>query len=310
MRFADVLDHDAPKADLRAAIRGGRISPAYLFVGPRGVGRRSLMSAFAATLLCARREEEACGECHGCRMLAAGSHPDYNELESEKEQIGVDEMRAFCHTVGIRPTESRRRVSVVPDAARMTVQAANCFLKTLEEPPGETVLLLRCESTDLLLRTIVSRCQILRLSRLPAAALAAEIERRGLRTGAAAQALAAIAEGSLGRAQELVAGEAGEDWAWLEQVFEKIRPGAALALADGLAERAAAEGGAAAQMRPRVVQLLDLMALQLRRRLREAPVPRRELARLEAVWTAAERLQQNVTPDLVLRSLALDLAHA
>ncbi|MFW5856447.1 MAG: DNA polymerase III subunit delta' [Planctomycetota bacterium] len=294
MPFADVLGQDQPIGQLREALRRDRGSVSTLFVGPVGVGRRTLMQAFAEALLCPGGGDDACGACPSCRAFAHGNHPDLYELEREKERISVEEMREFCRQAGFRPMQSARRVCLVPDADRMTDQAANCFLKTLEEPPGATVLLLRSESTDRLLGTIVSRCRIVRLAPLPQAVVAATLRDRAAVDGDVAEALATVAEGSLGRALALA----------------HTRPGDALPLADELLERAGREGGDTARLRAGAEALLDMLALALRRQLRDAALPRAGLRRLDAVWAAAERLQKNVSPDAVLRTLALDLVHA
>ncbi len=310
MPFADVLGQDQPIGQLREALRRDRGSVSTLFVGPVGVGRRTLMQAFAEALLCPGGGDDACGACPSCRAFAHGNHPDLYELEREKERISVEEMREFCRQAGFRPMQSARRVCLVPDADRMTDQAANCFLKTLEEPPGATVLLLRSESTDRLLGTIVSRCRIVRLAPLPQAVVAATLRDRAAVDGDVAEALATVAEGSLGRALALAGGETGADWAWVREALAHTRPGDALPLADELLERAGREGGDTARLRAGAEALLDMLALALRRQLRDAALPRAGLRRLDAVWAAAERLQKNVSPDAVLRTLALDLVHA
>lgn len=304
MSFEDVLGHGRARAGLREALRAGRIPNAWLFVGPEGVGKRTLMAATAQALLCERGGDDACGACGACRRFAGGNHPDYVVLESEKEQVPVEEMRAFCRQVGLRPMAGARRICAVPEADRMTDASANCFLKTLEEPPGRAVLLLRAESTDRLLPTVVSRCQVVRLGPLPVGEIAAELARRGW-AQAEAEALAVLSEGALGRALALAGEGAGDDWAWVRQTLPGMRAGDALPVARELIERMGS--GNAAESRARALELLDLLALCLRRMLREGESPRRNVERLDAVWQAAERLQRNVTPALVLQALALEL---
>jgi DNA polymerase III subunit delta' len=299
MSFRNVLGHEEAIAGLRASLASGRIAPAYLFCGMEGVGRNTLMRAFAAALLCRESPEDACGECTDCTLAARGTHPDLVLLEREKETIPVAEMRAFCHAVSLKPALAGRKACLVPEAGRMTVQAANCILKTLEEPPPRAVLLLRGESTDRLLPTIVSRCQVVRLAPLPHGLLGEELRRRGAAEGKDADALALVGEGSLGKALELSEGEAAAEWEWIQSMLGNLRPGNAREISDELSARAARRGAQ---------ELLEMIALALRLRMREKKTsPRGELACLEEVWTAAERLERNVTPDLALRSLALGL---
>ncbi|MFH0911214.1 MAG: DNA polymerase III subunit delta' [Planctomycetota bacterium] len=308
MRFVEVLGHENAIRDLRNALRLGRVHSAYLFVGPVGVGRQTLMRAFAAALLCHAGGTDACGRCASCRLLASDRHPDLRVLETEEETVSVDRTREFCRILSLRAVESARCVGLVPDADLMTAQAANSFLKTLEEPPGPAVLLLRSEGTDRLLKTIVSRSQVVRLAPLPFEAVKEALVARQAASGDEAAALARLAEGSLGRALALASGKAGKDWTWLQGALQGLRPGGALALADGLVERAA--GSSRAGMRLRAQTLLDMTALFFRQEMRERKgvLPRDVLACIEAVWRASERLAANVNPELSLQTLALDLA--
>ncbi|MBN1257867.1 MAG: DNA polymerase III subunit delta' [Planctomycetes bacterium] len=315
-QFAEVIGHADAVAGLQESIRRNRIASAYLFAGPEGVGRNTLMQAFAAALLCETTASgkaeletpEACGKCKSCRLLAAGNHPDYQELQAEKATLSVEEMRTFCQEIALSPIASERRIGVIPNADSMTLQAANCFLKTLEEPPGDAVILLRSASTDRLLLTVVSRCLVIRLGPLPLAMVAGELVKRKGCLQEEAEKLAVIAEGSLGRAQLLAEGDAGADWLWLEEAIAGLRPEGALSFAEKLVEKASRNGGSAAQMRLEAQALLDLVALQQRRSLRTGTQPRAILKRLEAVWHTAELLGQNVTPELALKTFALDLA--
>jgi DNA polymerase-3 subunit delta' len=307
MFFRDVYGHENALQGLQDILRGGRPSGGYVFVGPTGVGRRTLMNAFAATLLCKSAGVEACGSCESCVLLAAGNHPDYVELVMEGSTVSVDEMREFCHQIEFSPMISARRVCVINDADAMTVQAANCFLKTLEEPPPSVVLLLRAESTDRLLKTIVSRCQAIRLGPLPLPLLQDILAERGV---ADADILATLSEGALGKALVLAEGAIAEVWGEMDEAVAKLRPGRALALAETLLGWASRLKGEKGRAREGEMHVLELLSLLFRRRLREIDESRVILRQLDLTYNAAEQLQHNVTGELVMRNLALSLCSA
>jgi len=158
---------------------------ACLFVGPAGIGKLRLARELAAVLLCARGSEDrtdACGVCSSCRAFAAGAHPDYEEVgvPAGKQKLPIDLVREICDQASLKPAQSSRRVFVIRDAERMNLQAANCFLKTLEEPPGACVFILIASSLRDLPPTVLSRCQIVRLRSLSAAQVKRRLAARGM----------------------------------------------------------------------------------------------------------------------------------
>ncbi len=161
---------------LRAAAAAGRralagderakVAHSWLFTGPPGSGRSVAARCLAAALQCTGAEP-GCGECSGCRSVLAGSHPDVNELTTEAMTYKVEEVRGWLEVAYSRPSLGRWRVLIVEDADRMTPQTSNVILKSLEEPPGQTLWLLCAPSPDDLLITVRSRCRQLRLTTPP-----------------------------------------------------------------------------------------------------------------------------------------------
>lgn len=201
------------------AIARGRMSQAYLFVGPDGIGKQQFARRLAQCLLCQSLGEdqlEACGECAGCRPYLAAAHPDFlfvgrpegkrelpiAAMAGEKERRGQE---GLCHDLSIRPLAGSRKVAIIDDADTMTDECANAFLKSLEEPPERAVLFLIASNLDAVLPTIRSRCQLVRFAPLSATDIAELLVEQDLvPSREEAQFAAALSEGSLTVARQLL----------------------------------------------------------------------------------------------------------
>ncbi len=163
--FHDIIGHEKIKEHLQKAIGYQRVSHAYILSGEEGMGRKTIAKAFAMTLLCEKHGTEPCMECHSCKQFLSGNHPDVIWVTHEKPaSIGVDDVRIQINdTVSIRPYSSPYKIYLVDEAEKMTVQAQNAILKTIEEPPSYAVFLLLTENAETLLPTINSRCVMLKL---------------------------------------------------------------------------------------------------------------------------------------------------
>jgi len=161
---------DQPRAVemLRRALAGGRLAHAYAFVGPSGSGRMTTARAFAQALLC--ETAQACGACRGCALVARGQHPDLHVLvptppESNPKgarTIRIGAVRELERQASLRPALAGRRVFILDEADRMTDDAPQAFLKFLEEPPPDTVVILVLSGVRAVPATVISRCQIVR----------------------------------------------------------------------------------------------------------------------------------------------------
>jgi DNA polymerase-3 subunit delta' len=204
MSFAGVFGHSRPLGLLAGSIARGTLPPSLLFTGPEGVGKRLAAQAVAEALNCLSLQgQDACGSCAACRRIARGSHPDV--LAIEPPEVGatkIDVVRPAIAAAAYRPFEGRCRVVIVNEADRLTEDAANALLKSLEEPPAGTVFILVTARPEVLLPTIRSRCSQLRFGRLSASDVARFlVERQGMEAEEA-HAVAAVADGSPGRALE------------------------------------------------------------------------------------------------------------
>jgi len=205
VRFADVVGHAAAVARLRRAASEARVPGAILLLGPPGVGKRALADALAPRLLCqAPAGDDACGTCAQCTRVAAGTHPDLHVItrEEERRDVRIEQVRELTRWLSLQPLMAARKVGIIDDAHCLNEHGQNALLKTLEDPPGASVLVLIASSPALILPTVRSRCQIVRLDPLPPDAVARVLAARGVPADRHAT-LTAIAEGSPGRALAL-----------------------------------------------------------------------------------------------------------
>jgi DNA polymerase-3 subunit delta' len=182
MVFENVRGQERAASMLQAMLRSGMMPHALLFVGPRGVGKLALARELASVLLCTVNETDRCGQCASCRQYASGNHPDYFEIgvPEDKQELPIAAIRAIQQDAAVRPVIASRRVFVVRDADRMNIEAANCFLKTLEEPPGDCrIVLIACSLLDIP-QTVVSRCRLIKFCGLPPAHVQADLQAEGV----------------------------------------------------------------------------------------------------------------------------------
>jgi len=170
---------------------------ALIFTGPRGVGKFSTAILFAAALFCPAGEPDG---CPSCLKAARGVHPDLHVVEAEGNLIRIDQMRVLEKDLNKKPAEAKRKVAVIDEAQLMNQEAANTFLKTLEEPPPETYIILVAESKEALLPTVVSRCHEVRFSALGKKDIEDFLVRREGLGRAEAERLARLSGGIFGRA--------------------------------------------------------------------------------------------------------------
>lgn len=220
-----VVGNEQAQAIFERALVSGQARHAYLLHGPEGVGKMTLARAFVQAVFCQRREpgaSEPCGECAACRKVAHGNHPDLAVIEPEdgKRWLSVEIIREMLHLASLAPTESDRRIFIIPEAERIQEKTANTLLKTLEEPPESVIILLLATDADNLLPTILSRCQLIPLRPLPPEQISQALRERWEVAPDAAERLAGLANGRLGWAVR--AHERPEEQAERERLLERI----------------------------------------------------------------------------------------
>jgi DNA polymerase-3 subunit delta' len=207
MSWDRIRGHDAARHLFQTAFDRGRLGQAYLFVGPEGVGKRLFALELAKALLCERPPAPltACDRCPSCAQVEAGTHPDVFALRTPegKHELPVSEMRAFCSRMALKPSRGGRKVGIIEDADDFNEESANSFLKTLEEPPPGSLLILLGTGTDRQLPTILSRCQVVRFAPLGPDDLRAVLTSQGVSDPAQLDRLVRLSGGSAARALAL-----------------------------------------------------------------------------------------------------------
>jgi DNA polymerase III subunit delta' len=325
LSFEEIAGHDRPVTILKRALANRTLAHAYLFSGEEGIGKRMTALALAAAVNCRNAGSSGgCGECPSCRKVTALTHPDVHILASDGDEIKIDQVRQTQADLALKPFEGAKKILIVDGADSMNPSSANAFLKTLEEPPGETLIVLISPLPQSLLPTIRSRCQEIRFLPLPRPILAQALMRKRGLSEEDSWFLAALAQGSLGRGLAM-------DVEQEKAVREEL-----MALWSGLGHMNAGEVLAQAEVfskdRDRLERLLDIGVEWLRdaivfrvtgderllvhgqgkdRHLQwgEGVPLQRMLADMALFTTSSRLLERRVSAQLVAENLLLKLAH-
>ena len=212
MSWQRIRGHEALVRSFQRVVSRGRLAHAYLFTGPQGVGKKLFATELAKALLCERTGKgdaaaplDACDECPSCVQVEAGTHPDFLCAGRPEEalEFPIEVMRDVCQRFALKSARGHGKVVIIDDADDLNEESANCFLKTLEEPPPRSVLILIGTSADRQLPTILSRCQIVPFGPLPPGDVADLLRAGGVEDKALIDRLLPLSEGSPGIARAL-----------------------------------------------------------------------------------------------------------
>jgi len=250
MSFKEIIDQEIAKKILQGAIKEKRIAHAYLFTGPAGAGKWLTALELAKAVNCLKEEFDSCGECSSCKKIRHLTHPDLtlifplppisfskkSKKEKEEEEqknrnkfieekladpykivryekpgsISIEEVRNAQRNLLYTPVEGKVKVLIVQEPEKMSIEAENCFLKTLEEPPKNSLLIFLSSEPEKLLPTIISRCQRVRFKRISEELIAKRLEKDFNIPEKKALHYARLSDGSLGLAFSLAEGDKDE----------------------------------------------------------------------------------------------------
>jgi DNA polymerase-3 subunit delta' len=201
-----IRGHEALSRSFAEVVAHGRLGHAYLFAGPAGVGKKLFARELAKAILCetAKDRVDACDRCASCLLVEAGTHPDVISINrpEDKNEFPIAVIRDLTEKLAMKPARGGYKFAVIDDADDFNAESANALLKTLEEPPPRSVVILLATDSERQLPTILSRCQLIRFAPLPPA-LVAELLRKQEIEPDRAELLARVSNGSLGQAIEL-----------------------------------------------------------------------------------------------------------
>jgi len=227
MAFKEIKGHQIPVSFIRTPIEKDTVAHAYLFAGIDGIGKVSTAVTFAKALNCQQGGGDSCDICTSCRKIDSKNHPDVLRIAPDEAQatIKISSIRAIGEKVSLRPYEAKKKVCIIEDAHLMTAEASNSLLKTLEEPPPDSVFILTTSNIAGLFRTIVSRCQVVKFSPLSRQTVEDILVKKFGFRKEAAQFIARLANGSINKKMVLQ----GEDFiSWKNRLIDEFMDGSFL----------------------------------------------------------------------------------
>ena len=315
MSWAQIRGHDHLIESLTRAVARGRLAHAYLLVGPTGVGKTLFGRELARALLCENPPPDttlaACDQCASCVLVGAGTHPDLFTVRrpEDKNELPITLMQELCRNFTLTTARGHGKVAILEDADDLNEESANCFLKTLEEPPPRSVFILIGTDAEQQLATIRSRCQIVRFAPLPESAVRDVLSAQGITDAALLERLVRLSAGSPGQALELA-----DDALW--QCRRGLLQGLAasvpdsVGLARGLFEFAEEAGKETAPQRRRAMLVLRLLIEALNDAINVrlgAPVRSCGPDELAMLRTLAERASVEAILGLIERCLEAEV---
>lgn len=320
--FEIIIGQKRPVRLLQTFLQNATLPHALIFSGISGIGKRTVAKILAMALNCQTSGDKTnpCGQCPVCRQILAGSHPDVIMTEPQGNYIRIDQIRDLLHVLAMKPCQADQRVVIIADAQAMNKEAANALLKVLEEPPANTTIILTVLQRSDLLPTIVSRCRHIRFDPLAVDDIISLMEERSEADDPYVKTAAALAGGSLSKANMLATA------AWREQRNWIIRAAGLDQSASGDRRSLTLALAFAAQLarkKDQLTALLEILKTWIRdlsiwpyypqsvingdyREVLERVRPSMDDAQLLSIWHAVEKAQKDIAAKANMR-LTLDV---
>jgi DNA polymerase-3 subunit delta' len=207
MSFKDIVGQERAIKILTKSLKENKVSSSYIFVGNEGTGKKLTAIEFTKAVNCLNpnKKLEACENCHSCNEISKQCSPDLKIIEPIKGSIKIEQIREMRKEIGLKPFKSKKKIYIIDKAEKMTLEASNCLLKTIEEPPYYAIIILICSKIDPILPTIVSRCQIINFGLISSHKIKefllnknSNLEKKK------AEIISKLAQGSIGNASKLL----------------------------------------------------------------------------------------------------------
>lgn len=219
MRFDEIIGNEKTKEELKRSLEEDKVSHSYMFVGIEGIGKQLIAKAFAQMILCTNETEKGCDKCKSCIEFQSQNHPDFLYIEPDGNSIKIEQIRYLQRKIQEKPIISNKKVYIINDADKMTQEAQNCLLKTLEEPPEYSTIILIGSNENAFLNTIKSRCMKLTFQPIASEEIKQYMEKTYGMNNINENMLEAF-QGSIGKAIALK--DKREEYENIEKMIEKL----------------------------------------------------------------------------------------
>lgn len=216
--FNNILGNDRIKELLANSVKNNKISHSYLFVGTEGIGKKLIAKEFAKMILCTN-DNKYCNNCKSCIEFDTNNNPDFKIIEPDGNSLKIEQIREFQNKVAEKPIISNKKVYIINDSDKMTKEAQNCLLKTLEEPPEYVTIILVGANESAFLSTIKSRCMIIHFDKIKNEQIEKYLEEK-YQIEINSNIMIEAFQGSIGKALELK--EKQEEYQKIEQIINSL----------------------------------------------------------------------------------------
>ena len=217
--FDEIIGNEQIKEEFIKVIEEDKVSHSYMFVGIEGIGKQMMAKSFAKMILCTNETEKGCNYCKSCIEFNSNNHPDFLYMKPDGNSIKIEQIRYLQRKIQEKPIISNKKVYIINDADKMTTEAQNCLLKTLEEPPEYSTIILIGSNENAFLNTIKSRCMMISFGPIETEYIKQYMEKTYEMTNISQNMLEAF-QGSIGKA--IILKDKKEQYEKIETVIENL----------------------------------------------------------------------------------------